>query len=296
MPVYSQGEDYEEEDLATPTPKATARRTTPTPEPAESPPEEEEVHDPPKQRGKFQFNAKLAACIAALIALLIIIVLITGWINSNADKKAQEEQRQEALRIAAEKESYYAEHPEERPTVADTVTGETSADTPAPVQTGSYSLDELKVLRKWGYTAAEIEAAQRDGITPQGLVKQAKKDREDAQKEALMAVFDTASPEYQRLYNMTWLSGDSIDLSGVNPDAVYNTLQHTENVDYEKCGAQGTQLFIKLYLDDGTNAFMTVTPGRYVTLADSGNIVVSISEVEMGGIKVIVDVREVAVK
>lgn len=297
MPVYSQGEDYEE-DVEVPVPRANPRRSESAPEPATSPPEDEEAPEQTPSKKKFQFNAKLAACIAALIALLIIIVMITGWINSNADKKAKEEQRQEALRIAAEQESYYAEHPEERPTVMDPAnpaTGESQSVSPAP-QSGSYSLQELEILRKWGYTAAEIEVAQREGITPQGLVKQAKKDREAAQKEALMEVFDTASPEYQRLYNLTWLSGDSIDLSGLDPKAVYNTLVHTENVDFEKCGAQGTQLFIKLYLDNGTHAFMTLSPARYITLPDAGNIVVSISEVEMGDIKVIVDIHEVTVK
>ena len=159
----------------------------------------------------------------------------------------------------------------------------------------SYKLDDIKVLRKWGYTANELEVASRDGISAKALVEQAKKDREAAQREALKVVSDTASPEYQNLLNMTWLGGEPLDLTGVDPNIVYNTETWTENVDYEKCGAQGTQLFIKLYLDDGTAAFMAVTPGRYVELADSGNIVVNLEALTSETLRVITKVTEVRV-
>ena len=175
----------------------------------------------------------------------------------------------------------------EKPVVAETV---------SPVGTNvSYKLDDIKVLRKWGYTANELEVASRDGISAKALVEQAKKDREAAQREALKEVSDTASPEYQNLLNKTWLGGDPIDLTGVDPNIVYNTETWTENVDYEKCGAQGTQLFIKLYLDNGTAAFMSVTPGRYVELADSGNIVVNLEALTSENLCVITKVTEVRV-
>ena len=106
---------------------------------------------------------------------------------------------------------------------------------------------------------------------------------------------DTASPEYQELLNKTWLGGAPLNLDAVDPNVIYNNTSRKMNVDYEKCGAQGSQLFLKLYLDDGTAAFMTVTPNRWKELNDSGNIVVEVTWREAGELRIVTDVHEVRV-
>lgn len=300
MPVYGQGDFYEEEEIEeeefeeTPQPKSTSRK----PARQELPEEDDEEAEPEKKPKKpIKINPKLIACVVGLVVVLIIIIFIVATVSANQRKKAEAKAEREALEQIQAMEDYYNEHPEERPTPADhnaVEPTETLAVSPAGV-TVSYKLDDIKVLRKWGYTANELEVASRDGVSAKALVEQAKKDREAAQREALKEVSDTASPEYQNLLNKTWLGGDPIDLSGVDPNIVYNTETWTENVDYEKCGAQGTQLFIKLYLDNGTAAFMSVTPGRYVELADSGNIVVNLEALTSETLCVITKVSEVRV-
>lgn len=300
MPVYGQGDFYEEEEIEeeefeeTPQPKSTSRK----PARQELPEEDDEEAKPEKKPKKpIKINPELIACVVGLVVVLIIIIFIVATVSANQRKKAEAKAEREALEQIQAMEDYYNEHPEERPTPADpnaVEPTETLAVSPAGV-TVSYKLDDIKVLRKWGYTANELEVASRDGVSAKALVEQAKKDREAAQREALKEVSDTASPEYQNLLNKTWLGGDPIDLSGVDPNIVYNTETWTENVDYEKCGAQGTQLFIKLYLDNGTVAFMSVTPGRYVELADSGNIVVNLEALTSETLCVITKVSEVRV-
>lgn len=289
MPVYNQGEDYEE-DYDEPTPQAAPRRSAPEPVTEEEPVVQETPAETPIK--KFNINPKMIACGVGLLVLFILVIFLASGVKAHNAKKAVERQNNAQLKEAQQLEDYYTQHPEERPTVSD----DTAPAPDVPAQSTSYTNKELSALRKWGYTASEIETASRDGITAEGLVKSARKDREAAQREALEAVKDTASPAYLNLLDKTWLGGESIDMSGIDPKAVYNTTVRTENVDYDKCGAQGTQLFIKLHLDNGKSAFMMVAPSRWVTLAESGNIVVSVSEVEIGDISVITELHEISVE
>lgn len=287
MPVYGQGDFYEEEEI-----EDDAVETSTTE------PDEEDTGNAEKLKPQIKVNPKVIACIIGIAVVLIIIVFIVSGISASRRKKAEAKAEQDVMEQIQVMEDYYNEHPEERPTPADPNVTEDAVNTEASMDMGTmvnYKLEDVKILRKWGYTANELEIASRDGITAKALVEQAKKDRESAQREALKAVSNTASPEYQTLLNKTWLGGDPIDLSGVDPNIVYNTETWTENVDYEKCGAQGTQLFVKLYLDNGTSAFMTVTPGRYVELADSGNMVVNIEALTSDTLCIITKVEEVRV-
>lgn len=290
MPVYGQGDFYEEEEI-----EDDAVETSTTE------PDEEDtgnVEKPKLSKPQINVNPKVIACIIGIAVVLIIIVFIVSGISASQRKKAEAKAEQDALEQIQAMEDYYNEHPEERPTPANPNATEDAVNPEASTEIGAtvnYKLEDIKILRKWGYTANELEIASRDGVSAKALVEQAKKDRESAQREALKDVSDTASPEYQALLNKTWLGGDPIDLSGVDPNIVYNTETWTENVDYEKCGAQGTQLFVKLYLENGTSAFMTVTPGRYVELADSGNMVVNIEALTSDTLCVITKVEEVRV-
>lgn len=274
MPVYRQDDVYEEEEVK---PQARSKGAT-----------EEEVEETTQpQKRSFSFNPKLIAIIACGVVLVIIIVLLLGFVTSKRDAKAQQEMNDKIYQDILAQEELKANMPSE-PVVAET--------TPVVQQSSvSYSQKEISALRLWGYTADEIELASRDGIAAKTLVAQAKHDRELAQKEALDAVSDTASPEYQAILNKTWLGGTPLDMSTVEPGRIYNRETATVNVDYEKCGAQGNQLFLKLILDDGSSAFMYITPSRWVELPESGNIVVTIARMEAGGLSIITDIQEVRV-
>lgn len=278
MPIYGQGDTYEEEEI----------------EDTEETVEESEEADekPAKQKKSFSVNPKIIGLSCAGVALVLIIGAVLIWSGVQKDKAQQQANADAVFQNLKDQEELQERNPE---------LFEENKETPAEQQpvvkqsSVSYSKKEVEALRLWGYTADEIEISSRDGIPAKTLVDQAKFDRQLAQKEALDAVRDTASPEYQELLNKTWLGGAPLNLDAVDPNVIYNNTSRKMNVDYEKCGAQGSQLFLKLYLDDGTAAFMTVTPNRWKELNDSGNIVVEVTWREAGELRIVTDVHEVRV-
>lgn len=274
MPIYGQGDTYEEEEIE------------------ETVEESEEAEEKPaKQKKSFSINPKIIGLSCAGVALVLIIGAVLIWSGVQKDKAQQQANADAVFQNLKDQEELQERNPE-----LFEEDGETQAEQPAVQQSSvSYSKKEVEALRLWGYTADEIEISSRDGIPAKTLVDQAKFDRQLAQKEALDAVRDTASPEYQELLNKTWLGGAPLNLDVVDPNVIYNNTSRKMNVDYEKCGAQGSQLFLKLYLDDGTAAFMTVTPNRWKELNDSGNIVVEVTWREAGELRIVTDVHEVRV-
>lgn len=278
MPIYGQGDTYEEEEI----------------EDTEETVEESEEADekPAKQKKSFSVNPKIIGLSCAGVALVLIIGAVLIWSGVQKDKAQQQANADAVFQNLKDQGELQERNPE---------LFEENEETPAEQQpvvkqsSVSYSKKEVEALRLWGYTADEIEISSRDGIPAKTLVDQAKFDRQLAQKEALDAVRDTASPEYQELLNKTWLGGAPLNLDAVDPNVIYNNTSRKMNVDYEKCGAQGSQLFLKLYLDDGTAAFMTVTPNRWKELNDSGNIVVEVTWREAGELRIVTDVHEVRV-
>lgn len=260
--IQKQGEDYSEVDVT----------------------EEEPVSKP-----KAKVNAKVVAI--ALVAVLLIAAIIVVVVFMTIRGKAKEDERamQEQLEFDRVMSELYAEQ-------GLTMGSPEVESVEVPEVMLIYSGNEVYALRKWGYTAREIEKASNDRLSAQALVDEARAMREEAQKEALAAVSDTASPEYQNLLASTWLGGEDIDLSTVSPDALQNATTSTENVDFEKVEPKGTQLFVRLYLKDGTKAFMDMTPRRYVQLNDSGNMVVTISRITIGDVTVITNIEEVIVE
>lgn len=255
MPIYGQGDTYEEEEI-------------------------EDVEES-EEKKSFSVNPKIIGLSCAGVALVLIIGAVLVWSGVQKDKAQQQANADAVFQNLKDQEELFEEDGETQPVVQQSSV--------------SYSKKEVEALRLWGYTADEIEISSRDGIPAKTLVDQAKFDRQLAQKEALDAVRDTASPEYQELLNKTWLGGAPLNLDAVDPNVIYNNTSRKMNVDYEKCGAQGSQLFLKLYLDDGTAAFMTVTPNRWKELNDSGNIVVEVTWREAGELRIVTDVHEVRV-
>lgn len=275
MPIYGQGDTYEEEEIE------------------ETVEESEEAEEKPaKQKKSFSVNPKIIGLSCAGVALVLIIGAVLIWSGVQKDKAQQQANADAVFQNLKDQEELQERNPE-----LFEENGETQAEQQPVVQQSSvsYSKKEVEALRLWGYTADEIEISSRDGIPAKTLVDQAKFDRQLAQKEALDAVRDTASPEYQELLNKTWLGGAPLNLDAVDPNVIYNNTSRKMNVDYEKCGAQGSQLFLKLYLDDGTAAFMAVTPNRWKELNDSGNIVVEVTWREAGELRIVTDVHEVRV-
>lgn len=270
MPIYGQGDTYEEEEI----------------EDTEETVEADEK--PAKQKKSFSVNPKIIGLSCAGVALVLIIGAVLIWSGVQKDKAQQQANADAVFQNLKDQEELQERNPE-----LFEEDGETQAE--QQQSSVSYSKKEVEALRLWGYTADEIEISSRDGIPAKTLVDQAKFDRQLAQKEALDAVRDTASPEYQELLNKTWLGGAPLNLDAVDPNVIYNNTSRKMNVDYEKCGAQGSQLFLKLYLDDGTAAFMTVTPNRWKELNDSGNIVVEVTWREAGELRIVTDVHEVRV-
>lgn len=156
----------------------------------------------------------------------------------------------------------------------------------------AYSDEEVELLRLNGYTGYEIEEYAALGYPADGLVEEAEAQRESLLAEEYANLFDSSSPEYQDLLNKTWLGQKQIPVDeGTEPLTKYT---QNMNLDYEKVTASGYQLWLKLYVKDDLAIFMSVTPDRWNSLSDAGNIVVQLEYVEMSnGYIVITDITEI---
>lgn len=171
-----------------------------------------------------------------------------------------------------------------------------NTETPEYVSSGSYDAEQIASLRKWGYTGDEIEFYMNSGVTYESLLETAKEQRKEAEKETIAELGDIGTKAYKQLMRMTWLVGKEFKVKKINLEGEdagileYEAL--VENVDYVKCPPRGKQLFIRITLDDGTYAFMTVPPERWVTMKQKGNIVVDYTLETYGNCKVITNITE----
>ena len=158
-----------------------------------------------------------------------------------------------------------------------------------------YTDEEKQQLRAWGYTGDEIEAHEVDSTDASELIAAAKQEQEEARA----TLSNPESPEYQALLNNTWLGQQELSLpgyeEGVTEGAIYYDTV-TLNADYDKVPAHGHNLFLKVYLDDGSYAFMECSLLRWTQLADSGNIVVTYQTASLNGATIITDMKEVTVQ
>jgi len=160
----------------------------------------------------------------------------------------------------------------------------------------SYPPGDTATLRANGYTGAEIEDYAKAGVSVFDLVQQAQEERQKIYDAEIKPYLDGASEEFKALAADTWVGQSELTFS--EDTTKYRYFSETHNVDYEKLPARGSQLFVKLELDvTGEILFMQVTPERYVTLRDSGNIVVTISLTKTGdGKRVITSIKEVSIE
>lgn len=156
----------------------------------------------------------------------------------------------------------------------------------------AYSDSEVELLRLNGYTGYEIEEYAALGYPADSLVEEAEAERESLLAEEYADLLDSASPEYQELRNKTWLGQKEFPIDeGTEPLTKYT---QNMNLDYEKVTASGYQLWLKLYVKEDLAVFMTVSPDRWNSLADSGNIVVQLEYVRMeNGYIVITNITEI---
>lgn len=230
------------------------------------PEEEVQTSETETNQGKFDFIKKVDKRIAIGIGSAVLL-LIVGVISISFSPKKEE--RQSGISI------------------------DISASGTEEVSTFTYTDSELAELRAYGYTGPEIEEFQSQAMPASNLVEDARAAQEAVQKEILDSLSDTTSPEYQELLNSTWLGGEPLTIT---PTDDYSTEIVSYNADYDKVAPRGTQLFINVHLEDGTNVFMPMHPVRWVELKDSGNINVEYTVVTYGTAKVVTEIHEVEVQ
>lgn len=163
-----------------------------------------------------------------------------------------------------------------------------------PGTTFSYTDEEKQQLRAWGYTGDEIEEHESNETSVDELVAASRQEQEEARA----TLSNPESPEYQALLNNTWLGQQALTIpqyeEGVSEGIIYYDT-YTLNADYEKVPAHGHNLLLKVYLEDGSYAFMECPLLRYMQLPDSGNIVVSYQTATIDGATIVSNMKEVTV-
>lgn len=160
------------------------------------------------------------------------------------------------------------------------------------VEIFQYTVDEVEALRNAGYTGYEIDDFEFNEMDAESLIKEAEEKRKAIYETEIVPYLDAASDEFKDLKNKTWLCLDNFEIPS-DPES-WKYEQNNYNVDYEKIASCGMQCFIKFYMPDGSIGFTTVSPERYMTLDDKGNLVLNIRYCVMSnGNRVIVDAYEV---
>lgn len=155
-----------------------------------------------------------------------------------------------------------------------------------------YTYDEIVELRRAGYTGDEIENYELQMFDAQDLIKQAEDERQAIYESEIAPYYDEASDEVKALYANSWCGQEELEVVGTVDDYKYMT--STINVDYEKIPATGYQCFIKVYIHEDKPAFMTVTPDRYLSLNQTGNIVLQVDYIIMpNGSRCITQMKEI---
>lgn len=135
-------------------------------------------------------------------------------------------------------------------------------------------------LRKLGYTGDEIELAMSMGVSVQELIDKAQELRDQEAADAIVRMSDSASDEFKYIVNnsifcLPEITYDKFDIS-VDSSRNY-TGSYVVNADYWKVPTYGYQLMLKCKIANDTYCYYIVTPERWATLPEEGNIVLNIS-------------------
>lgn len=161
----------------------------------------------------------------------------------------------------------------------------------------SLSTEDELLLRKMGYTGDEIQLAMQNGFSVDALVEAAQELHDEESIESLKRMSDHASEEFRYIVNNTYFSQpgfvfeNQLDLEFA--DTTFYDGQFTVNADYTKCPSYGAQLQLKCRISDDLYVWYVVTPRRWETLPESGNIVLNVGYTVWGSYAYITTVAEV---
>lgn len=225
--------------------------------------------------------------------LFVIIALVAVMNLSKKPKTDAEETTEEATDSATDSDEYYSD--DYIAEFDDYATEDTEAQTDYTAKDIIDSDEEATLLGTYGYTGSEIEMAQSYGLSAEELVANAKSRQEASIRSTIRKLSDTGSIEYQNLINQTYLgqtkNTEPVDQTQVENPTSYDTTQ-TINADYVKCSTYGLQLFLKCKIYDGIYVWYQVTPQRWVSLPESGNIVLSVTLQHYGDTVYVTDIHE----
>ena len=156
----------------------------------------------------------------------------------------------------------------------------------------SYTPEEVEALRAAGYTGDEIEQNQTQEVPASTLIKQA----EDAHNAWVESLSNPDSPEYQELISTTTLGQPALNIpTGLTEDEInagLTSMTDTDNLDYDKVPARGSNLYLRIHMPDGSYHFMNCPFARYCSMPDAGNIVVTYTVITYQDCSVITNMVE----
>lgn len=281
MQILQQGEEYEEEEF-------------------DEELLEDEAYEDTEARvtSLYGIPIKTIAIVGAgvLVVLLIAILFATRRSKSKSEDLAQIQQQYEDDAV-----EYYDE---EMPVVddgtpiaestdsgemvynPDTGLWESASAVSEPVVEETATDDERVLLRSMGYSGDEIDYSLRNGFSVQALVDAAQKLYDDEADKALRRMSDSASEEFRYIIDNTYFSQVGYEFEPVK-DLEFGTYDYTHdsytvNADYVKCPTYGAQLQLKCRVARDLWLWYIVTPERWETLPDEGNIVLRVNYTKYG--------------
>lgn len=144
----------------------------------------------------------------------------------------------------------------------------------------AYTEEELVMLQEEGMTANQITDYEVQMIDPYLAIEEFQKQKAellaDRFPELKAEAMEKGSPEYKKLISKTYLSLAPFTFTVANPEEMgFFVSSARETVPYEKLGARGKQLFLKVSSYVNGDFFITVNPAEYAKLNDKGSVVIN---------------------
>lgn len=238
----------------------------------------DEEEAPDKQEDSASPKNKIVIIIVAalILAILFVLFLALKMNKTEDDNTYVDDEYLYPSSYSEDTEYYYEEEPS--------------------INYTTFSEEETKNLRMYGYTGDEIEYFAEQGMSYDSLIEASQELQDELAEKTIKKLSKKGSKEYRQLMSMTWLVNKKftvkkLDMSSEDLDLSYNT--KIENVDYVKCEPRGKQLFLRCKLGDGTYVFMDILPERWIQLKKKGNIVITYTLEHYGDARVITDIMEV---